>query len=264
MKLITLLTDFGVRDGYVGVMKGVIWNICPGAHIADITHTISPQNVREGALVLSLTYPYYPKGTVHVAVVDPGVGTHRRAIAARVGGYYFVAPDNGLLSPVLDQAEKRGWPVEIINLTRPEYWLREISHVFHGRDIFSPVGAHLAAGVPLRQVGEPITDPLRFTLPEPKTRANGVLGQVILRDNYGNLSTNIPLTLLDQHDPARLRVRVAGQEIAGMNPSFGFGKPGDLVAVRSTFGTLLIARVNDNAAAHLGVGVGEPVEVLWD
>ena len=263
MKIVTLLTDFGVRDGYVGVMKGVIWNICSDIHIADITHTISPQNVREGALVLALTYHYYPKNTVHVAVVDPGVGTHRRAIAARIGDHRFVAPDNGLLSPVLDQAEKQGWPVEIVDLVRPQYWLQEISHVFHGRDIFSPVGAHLAAGVPLDQIGVPIHDPVRFKLPEPHLQPDRVLGEIVLLDNYGNLSTNIPLAVLEQHDPSRLRIRLAGQEIMGLFPSFGFGKPGDLVAVHGTFGTLIIARVNANAAKHLDVGVGEPVEVLF-
>ena len=263
MKIVTLLTDFGVRDGYVGVMKGVIWNICPEAHIADITHTISPQNVREGALVLALTYHYYPKNTVHVAVVDPGVGTHRRAIAARIGDYKFVAPDNGLLSPVLDQAEKNNWPVEIVNLVHPQYWLQEISHVFHGRDIFSPVGAHLADGVFLDQVGAPLNDPVRFTLPEPHIQPDRILGQVLLLDNYGNLSTNIPLTALKNQDPTQLRIRLAGQEIKGLFPTFGFGEPGDLVAVHGTFGTLIITRVNANAAKQLGVGVGEPVEVLF-
>ncbi len=264
MKIVTLLTDFGVRDGYVGVMKGVSWNICPDAHIADITHTISPQNVREGALVLALTYHYYPEDTVHVAVVDPGVGTHRRAIAARIGDYQFVAPDNGLLSPVLDQAENQGWPVKIVDLVHPQYWLQDISHVFHGRDIFSPVGAHLAAGVPLEQVGVPIDDPVRFKLPRPQIKTDCILGQVLLQDNYGNLSTNIPLADLEKLDPVRLRIHIAGQEIRGLLPSFGFGKAGDLVAVHGTFGTLVIAQVNGSAAERLGVGVDEPVEVLFN
>ena len=261
MKLVALLTDFGVSDGYVGVMKGVIWNICPEAQIADITHTIPPQDVHQGAIALAFNNHYFPRGTVFVAVVDPGVGTHRRAIAARVAEYYFVAPDNGLLSPIFDQAEEGNWPVEIVDLDNPEYWLKNISHVFHGRDIFSPVGAHLAAGVPLEKLGKRIFDPIRFELPEANIGEAAIRGQVLLLDNYGNLSTNIPLSEIKKHDLRKIRVRVAGREVMGVFPSFGFGDPGDLVAVFGTFGTLMIARVNGNAAELLGAGVGEVVEI---
>jgi len=263
MKLITLLTDFGLRDGYVGVMKGVIWTICPDAHIADLTHTVAPQNIRQGALALALSFPYYPAGSVHVAVVDPGVGTARRPIAARVGDHYFVAPDNGLLSPVFDEAERQGWPADIVHLNRPQYWLDDISHVFHGRDIFSPVAAHLARGIPLEALGDPITDPLRFTLPVAEAFDGGLRGAILLVDNYGNLYSNIPLKALEPYDPARLRIRIAGQEITGLVPSFGYGNEGDLVAVHGTYGSLTVAVVNGNAAKQLSAGVDTPLEVRF-
>jgi len=261
MKLITLLTDFGLRDGYVGVMKGVIWTICPDAHIADLTHTVEPQNIRQGALALALSFPYYPAGTVHVAVVDPGVGTARRPIAARIGEQYFVAPDNGLLSPVLDEAERQGLQVNIVHLNRPQYWLDDISHVFHGRDIFSPAAAHLARGVLLEALGDPITDPMRFSLPVAALIDGGMRGCILLVDNYGNLYSNIPLEALQAYDPAGLRIRIAGQEIKGLLPSFGYGQAGSLVAVHGTYGSLTVAVVNGSAAEFLGAGVDTPLEV---
>jgi S-adenosylmethionine hydrolase len=263
MKIITLLTDFGLQDGYVGVMKGVIWGICPDAHIADITHTIAPQNIRQGALALALTSPHYPAGSVHVAVVDPGVGTARRPVAARIGAHFFVGPDNGLFSPVLDEAERSGKSITVVQLDQPEYWLKDISHVFHGRDIFSPAAAHLACGVPLEKIGTPIHDPVRFSLPEAVISPEGIKGQVMLLDNYGNMYTNIPLAALAEHDPERMRILVAGQVIKGLLPSFGFGAPGQLVAVHGTYGTLTVAQVNGNAAALLSAGVDTPVEVTF-
>ncbi|MBI9043717.1 MAG: SAM-dependent chlorinase/fluorinase [Anaerolineaceae bacterium] len=262
MGIITLLTDFGIRDGYVGVMKGVIWNIDSQVQIADITHTVSPQNVKEAALNLAFSYFYYPKGTVHIAVVDPGVGTDRRAIAAQIGKYYFVAPDNGLLSLVLDQAENEKWPIKIVELDNQEYWLENVSHVFHGRDIFSPVGAYLSKGVELDQLGKVIKDPIRFKIPKAMISNDLIKGQIIAKDYFGNLGTNIPLEEIKKHDQRKMRVRIAGREIMGVFPTFGYGKPGDLVAVYGTYGTLLIARVNANAAEFLGVGIDEPVEIF--
>ena len=150
-----------------------------------------------------------------------------------------------------------------MQLDQPEYWLKDISHVFHGRDIFSPVAAHLACGVPLEKVGTPIYDPVRFTLPEAEVTPSSIKGQVMLLDNYGNMYTNIPLTALAEHDPARLKILVAGQVIQGLLPSFGFGVPGQLVAVHGTYGTLTVAQVNGNAAALLSAGVDTPVEVVF-
>src|SRR3990172_4981507 len=158
--IITLMTDFGMKDGFVGVMKGVIWGIAPEARIADLTHLISPQNIREGAVVLDRAAPYFPAGTIHVVVVDPGVGTARRPIAAQVGEQRYVGPDNGTLTVLLARAQRENWNVQIVELNQRQYWRDEISASFHGRDIFAPVAAHLAAGVPLPAVGSPISDPV--------------------------------------------------------------------------------------------------------
>src|SRR5512137_720462 len=153
MPLITLTTDFGLKDGFVGTMKGVIWSICPSAQIADISHAIAPQNVLEGALVLWHAHAFFPPGTVHVAVVDPGVGTRRRPLAARIGEHFFVGPDNGLFTPEYEEAEKNGWLLEIVHLTNEKYFLPQVSRTFHGRDIFAPAAAHLADGVRLGELG---------------------------------------------------------------------------------------------------------------
>ena len=178
MSFITLLTDFGIRDGAVGLMKGVIWRIAPEAKIADLSHTVAPQNLQEAAVVLRFGAPYFPQGTIHVVVVDPGVGTYRRPIAARLGDYYFVGPDNGVFTPLLELAEAAARPVEIVHTNKPQYWLPEVSQIFHGRDIFSPVGAHLAAGVSLAELGTPIDDPILLSLPQPQRMENGWRGEV--------------------------------------------------------------------------------------
>ena len=173
MPILTLTTDFGTKDGFVGTLKGVIWSICPAAQIADISHEISPQNVLAGAFALWRAYPFFTEGTVHVAVVDPGVGTSRRPIAARLGGHTFVGPDNGLFTPMLDNAEKKGWRLEIVHLTNEKYFLPDVSRTFHGRDIFAPVAAHLANGVPLADLGSAITDQVRLYMAKPEKTAPG-------------------------------------------------------------------------------------------
>jgi S-adenosylmethionine hydrolase len=214
MPILTLLTDFGLQDGYVGIMKGVIWGIAPEVQIADISHAITAQDVLQGALTLRRAAPYFPAGTVHVAVVDPGVGTSRRALAGRLGDQYFVGPDNGLFSLVLEQAEAQGRAVEWVHLTRPEYWLTQVSAIFHGRDVFAPAAAYLANGVPLIKLGEPIHDPLRLALPQPQRTAGGWSAEVIHIDHFGNLATNLRR---DQADPARALVsHIQDKEIQGV------------------------------------------------
>jgi len=264
MTVITLLTDFGLRDGYPGVMMGVIWKIAPDVQIADISHAILPQNIIQAALALVRTAAFFPPGTVHVAVVDPGVGTHRRPIAMHLGEHYFVGPDNGLFTMVLERAEAGGQPAAIVHLDQPAYWLPEISHVFHGRDIFAPVAAHLARGTPLEVLGSPISDPIRLEIPRPKpTPLGGWLGQVIEIDTFGNLSTDIeqphvtPMGILDN-----VGVRIAGKQIDGMVNTFGDRPPGTLIALFGTSADLAISVVNGSAASTLGVKVGEPVEVF--
>ena len=168
MSIITLTTDFGTRDGNVGVMKGVIYGIQPQARIIDLSHEIEPQNIHQAAWVLQRQVFYFPDNTVHVVVVDPGVGTARRPIAARVGTQFLVGPDNGVFTPLYERAEAEGWPLEIVHTNKPDYWLADISNVFHGRDIFSPVGAHLASGAALGDVGQTINDVIRMRWPKPQ------------------------------------------------------------------------------------------------
>jgi S-adenosyl-L-methionine hydrolase (adenosine-forming) len=259
MTILTLLTDFGLQDGYAGIMKGVIWGIAPGVQIADISHDLQAQDVLQCVLTLRRAAPYFPAGTIHVAVVDPGVGTSRRALAGRLGDQYFVGPDNGLFSLMLEWAEAKGLPVEWVHLTRQEYWLPRVSAVFHGRDVFAPVAAHLANGVPLNALGEPINDPVRLTLPWPQRSQEGWLAQVIHIDHFGNLGANLRR---EQLDPAQtIGIRIRGREIQGIVQTFGDGVPGELVALFDSSDMLSIAIVNGNAAQMLQAKVGDPVEV---
>jgi S-adenosylmethionine hydrolase len=261
MGILTLITDFGIKDGNVGVMKGVIWGIAPEVNIVDLSHTIQPQNVEEASLVLLRAVPYFPDGTVHVVVVDPGVGTARRPIAAQVGTQRFVLPDNGVLSRVLDRADKLNLAVELVHLTDPSYWLSEVSHVFHGRDIFAPVGAYLAQGVSMAQMGKPIEDPVRFTIPIPQSISHGLRGEIIHIDHFGNISTSIYQEHLGQ--PEEVTTHIKGVEIFGMVKTFGEKPAGELVALYGSTGNFIICVVNGNAAERLGAQVGDVVDVVW-
>ena len=260
MKIVSLLTDFGLRDGYVGVMKGVIWHIAPEVQIADISHNISPQNIMEGAIAWGRTVPYFPDGAVHVGVIDPGVGTQRRPIAARIGSQYFVMPDNGLISWVLEEAEATDQTVTFVQLDNPKYWLAEISSVFHGRDIFSPVGAHLANGVSLEDLGDPIDDPVRLHIASPQRSPTSVSGEVISIDYFGNLASNIKRS--DLVELGAITVHICGEEIDGLVRTFGERPPGELIALYGTRDDLLVSVVNGNAAQRLNAKVGQKIEVF--
>jgi S-adenosylmethionine hydrolase len=196
MTVITLTTDFGSGDHEAGVLKGVIWKIAPTVHIADLSHDIPPHDIQEAALLLWRAVPFFPDGTIHVAVIDPGVGTSRRGIVAQLGSQYFVGPDNGLFSFLLTRAEENTQPAWFVELDRPEYWLTEVSNVFHGRDVFAPVAAYLANGISITSVGTSINDPVRLEIPRPTLIPGGWLGQVIHIDHFGNLSTNLNASYL--------------------------------------------------------------------
>jgi S-adenosylmethionine hydrolase len=260
MTVITLLTDFGLRDGYVGVMKGVILGIASQVQIADITHAIQAQDVREGAFALGRCAAYFPPGTIHVAVVDPGVGTRRRGLAARLGEQFFVGPDNGLFTLLYQQAQQRGDPIELVHLTQTRYWLPRLSSVFHGRDVFAPVAAHLANGIPLAELGPYIHDPVLLDIQQPERIPGGWRGQVVVVDNFGNLSTNLTQEHLQNMD--NTCVRIAGRAIVGMVKTFGEAEAGVLVAMFGEENDLAIAVVNGNAAEELGAEVGTAVEVV--
>jgi S-adenosylmethionine hydrolase len=260
MTVITLLTDFGLKNGFTGVLKGVIWKIAPQAQIADITHEITPQNIMEGAIALWRAATFFPSGTIHVAVVDPGVGTSRRPIAAQVGDQFFVGPDNGIFTPLIEQAELHGQPVRVYHLDQSQFWLSEVSNTFHGRDIFSPVAAHLAAGTPIEQMGTQINDPVRFPLPRPVRTERGWRGQVMLIDHFGNIATNLEDELVT--GVQNVALEIAGISILGLVRSYGDRTPGDVVGLIDSEGFLEVAEVNGNAAQSLRVAVGDPVELV--
>ena len=261
MTVLSITTDFGITNGFVGVMKGVIYGIAPDAKIVDISQLISAQNVLEGAYAMWRAVPFFPPESVHVGVVDPGVGTTRRPIGARLGDQFFIAPDNGLLTPLILDAERDGKKVEFVHLDNPKYWLPRVSNTFHGRDIFAPTGAHLAAGVPLSELGTPITDPIRLDLPRPEKTESGWLAHVTIIDIFGNLTTDLPADALDGRRDVLIRIR--GHEVDGIIDSYGHREIGDLVAVVDSEYYIEIAVVNGSAQKKLGAEIGDVVEVIY-
>jgi S-adenosylmethionine hydrolase len=262
MTILSLTTDFGNLNGFVGTMKGVIYSICPEVKIADITHEIPAQDIRTGAIALWRASAYFPKGSVHVAVIDPGVGTKRRAIAAKLGDQYYVMPDNGLITPMLEDAEAAGLEVRIVHLDKPDYWLPQVYTTFHGRDIFAPVGAHLAAGVPLEMLGTVIDDPVRLPLPKPVKTDEGIEGSIVVIDVFGNCSTNVRVSEVADLEKASLSI--AGHVIRGVLPSYGHAKIGDLVAVTDSEGFIEVAVVNGSAAKTYGIRLDDTVRIQFN
>ena len=258
--IITLTTDFGTRDANVAVMKGVILGINPLVRLVDISHGIGPQSVAQGSYLLQRAHPHFPPGTIHVAVVDPGVGSERRAILLETSRAYYLAPDNGLLTSVLRQAERDRDAVRAISLTNPKYWLPSISNVFHGRDIFAPVAAHLSLGVPTESFGEEVEGLVTLSQPEIQTGPNRVLGQVAYVDRFGNLLTNIQgFDILPLGD--ELEVVVAGRVISGLSRTFADAQEGTVIAYIDSSTHLAVAEVGGDAAEKLGAGEGDAVEV---
>jgi S-adenosyl-L-methionine hydrolase (adenosine-forming) len=264
MSVISLMTDFGIKDGNVGVMKGVIWGIAPEAQISDLSHMIAPQNVREAALIFARSAPYFPENSIHVVVVDPGVGTARRPMAAKIGTQYYVGPDNGTITLLLERAEKEGWATEFVHLNKPEYWLSNISYVFHGRDIFAPTAAHISIGVPIRDMGTPFDDPVKLELPRPEKTVNGWKGEVVHIDHFGNAASNIRIETLGAalKEMDKITVRLGGVEIKGLVNTFGERAVGELIALFGSTGNLIVSVVNGSAAVRLNVKVGDIFEVI--
>src|SRR5512138_1437911 len=243
MTIISLMTDFGIKDGNVGVMKGVIWGIAPDAHISDLSHMIGPQNVSEAALILLRSAPYFPAGSVHLVVVDPGVGTARRPMAARLGDQFYVGPDNGTITMLLERMEQEHQPCEFVELANVKYRLPAVSHVFHGRDIFAPAAGHLAAGVLLHDLGPSFSDPLRLDLPKPVRTSSGLRGEVIHIDHFGNVASNIRLEHMQDAlaSKDRVTVHLDGAEIRGLVDTFGERPVGDLVALFGSTGNVIVS-----------------------
>lgn len=264
--LVTLTTDFGTRDAYVPAMKGTILDICPEARLVDITHEINPQDVMETAFVLRESIPYFPDQAVHLVVVDPGVGTERRPVALRHGNRWFVGPDNGVFPLVLDDEE----PDEIVELDDPSAWRTEDpSTTFHGRDIFAPAAAHLAAGRSLAGIGSPIDElePLRWALPI--TDAEGVRGWIIHVDRFGNCITNITKDTLQssQSNPGALdsafKCFVGSSSFTSIEPTYGAVAEGEPLLLFGSSGFLEVAVNSGNAAELLDIRKGDAVNIVF-
>ena len=269
---IVLTTDFGLADPYVGVMKGVILGISPQARIIDLTHQVQPQDLRQAAFILGTSHRFFPIDTIHVVVVDPGVGTDRKAVLLVTPRAKFLAPDNGVLSYVLpehlDDAPAVPGVVPVpsdctaFQLTNPQYWLDPVSNTFHGRDVFAPVAAHLSLGVTAAAVGAPLVELVWLPRPRPRRDGAHVIGEVVYADHFGNLITSIPGEMLGK--PDSITVRISGRRIAGLSDTFhdreSFGSE-ELVALVGSNGYLEIAVPNGSAAETLHAGPGEPVRV---
>ncbi len=256
--VITLTTDFGTADSLVGSMKGVILSIQPDAEIIDITHKILPYDLLDGALAIGTAYRFFPPRTIHVVVVDPGVGTERRPLLVSAGQHYFVAPDNGVLSMVYQSEEA----LAVRHITAEHYFLQPVSSTFHGRDIFSPVAAWLSKNGQSGSFGEEITDFVRFTLPKPKPAGNGAKGVVLRADNFGNLLTNFREEDLPQVlAGSNFKMRVGTAEISRLAQTFGNGAPNEPILILGSSGFFEVAVNRGSAAKTTGASRGAEVSV---
>ncbi|MCX6348286.1 MAG: SAM-dependent chlorinase/fluorinase [Candidatus Aureabacteria bacterium] len=259
-RIITLLTDFGDRDWFVGTMKGVILSILPSARIVDLSHAVPTGDIRRAAWILACAWRYFPRRTVHVAVVDPGVGSTRAIALLETGGRLFLAPDNGVLSYVLAAA---ACP-RLYRLDRPDLYLPEVSATFHGRDVFAPVAARLAAGLKPSRVGPPLADPVLFPFPTARRRGKGWNTGVVYIDRFGNVILSFSRREWDERvAPGRsdnLRIEIGAKKrpvpLAG---SYALGQAGDLLALWGSSGQLELAVNRGSAADRLGVHVGDEV-----
>ena len=258
--LITLTTDFGTDSPYVAAMKGVIYTLHPAARIVDVTHAVPPQNVEQGAWVLLETAAYWPPGSVHVAVVDPGVGTARRLICAVFEHGTYLLPDNGLVT----RLARRRPPTTIVALTDSQFWLPKVSATFHGRDILAPTAARLSLGLDPRRLGPVVDDWVALRTCEVSVMPGKIEGRVRSIDSFGNLITDIPADVLADvpTEPDRVRIRCDEHETQGLFRTYD-QPPMTLVALVGSSGFLELAIVADSAALMLGVRVGTPVAVLW-
>ncbi len=269
--IITLTTDFGISDPYVGVMKGVVLGINPRARLVDISHDIQPQGIRQAAFLIGTSYSYFPPGTVHLVVVDPGVGTSRRALLLVTPSAQFVAPDNGILSYILmdgfgDRVPDIG-PDSLValpesyrayHLTNREYWLHPVSSTFHGRDVFAPVAARISLGVAPQELGEEVGEVIWLPVQPPRWKGDILDGQIVHVDRFGNLITDIAANLLPSD--GLVEIQVKGHCITGISASYAGGER--LLAVVGSHGNLEVSVRDGNAAGDLGGKVGDSLRVV--
>jgi S-adenosylmethionine hydrolase len=260
--LITLMTDYGTRDAFVASMKGIILRTNPQAQIVDITHEIAPQDIWEAALTLSSACKQFPRGTVHLAVVDPGVGSGRRPIIVVTESAYFVGPDNGLFSLVYREAER----FRVHHITASHYFIPHAGPTFHGRDIFAPVAASLLKGIPSGNFGDEITDYVKLNVPAAKSTEGGIEGHVVHIDRFGNLITNIAYKDLQSlvtegAETGSVTVTVGAREIHGLKKFYAEASQGEPGALVNSNGFLEIFLFRQNARTTLAVKRGEVVRV---
>lgn len=251
--IITLLTDFGLQDTYVGQMKGVIISINPHAMVIDITHEIEHQDIREGAFLLKGFYSFFPKGTIHVAIVDPEVGGSRRAIAIKKGGYFFIGPDNGIFSLILSDT------CEVYSIENRAYILRDISPTFHGRDIFSPVAANISLGVDMDSLGKRVSDPVLLVNIYPRVESDILNGEIVHFDRFGNAITNIDYPAFKDFTGSRgYRIEIGGIFFNSLSMSYF---EGDLVCLIGSSGYLEFGYYKGSFRDKMNVSKGDRVKV---
>jgi S-adenosyl-L-methionine hydrolase (adenosine-forming) len=259
--IVTLTTDFGTNDHFVGTVKGVILDITPDAQIVDISHAVQAFDVLDGALAISQAYSYFPNGTVHVVVVDPGVGTTRRPILASSDGYHFVAPDNGVLSMVYAKEER----IHVRHITSEHYFRMPVSNTFHARDVFAPVAAYLAKMVDSHKFGDDIEDYVRFAAPRPKPTGENRMRAVVLKvDRFGNLITNVtpedvPALFAES---AKFKIVVGSKEITEIRKAYAEGTPGEVFGIIGSMGYLELVANRAAAAQLTGAGKGSEVSIF--
>jgi S-adenosylmethionine hydrolase len=262
--IITLTTDFGLNDHFVGTIKGVILDIIPDVEIVDICHSVQAFDVLDGALTIAQAYSYFPSGTVHLVVIDPGVGTERRALVVTSDRHHFVAPDNGVLSLVYASEER----LHVRHVTAEHYYRQPVSNTFHARDIFAPVAAYLAKRVDPDKFGHEISDFVRFNAPKPKpAEGNAIRGVVLKVDRFGNLITNItpqdaPTLFVER--PAPFKIGIGKREITEMQTNYAQGAPGDVFGILGSMGYLEIAANRGSAAQIVGAGKGADVNLKME
>jgi len=256
-RLITFTTDFGLSDHFVGVMKGVVAGIAPAARVIDISHDVAPYSVTEAAFIIAEAWPYFPKRTVHVVVVDPGVGSARRPILAEAGGHFFIAPDNGVLSMVFDAA-----PHKVRIISNQRFMRRDISRTFHGRDVFAPAAAHLARGAQAAAFGKLIHDYIRAGIARPARLGPASWRGTILKvDRFGNLITNFAARDFDGLSTRAFEMRAGAQRFHRLALTYAETAVGDLFVIVGSSGYIEIAANQTSAASLLGCSAGAPVEL---
>ncbi|MFB3920251.1 MAG: S-adenosyl-l-methionine hydroxide adenosyltransferase family protein [Terriglobia bacterium] len=261
-QVVTLITDFGHNDHFVGVMKGVILGINPEALIVDVCHQVNSYDIFDAAFVLAQSYRFFPSDTIHLVVVDPGVGTARRPLLARTMEHKFIAPDNGVLSLVYEREES----VEVRHVTSDHYFLNPVSNTFHGRDVFAPIAGWLSKGLEVDKFGEPIEDYAKFTSPKPKKVSDQLVKGVVIRiDKFGNITTNITpedIPQLFQETPPPFKILIGQLEVTKLNLAYAMGKPSELFAIVGSSGFIEVCTNRGSAAKAMNVNRGAEVGVM--